>query len=171
VEPLTRGYLVLVGCYRAGGGAPAAARRPAHDVWPRPQQVARARRRPPRLAGAMLRSGVRRAVPRGVSGQSAAAAGQPRALLVPWVPPGRHSSAKKSSTLWARPFSIDSLWTEAPGTAPRPRIGFNVGSELSTPGARVLPIQNSSFSRWIVLSLSPFLLFLLLGWHPTVSTR
>jgi hypothetical protein len=44
------------------GGAPAAARRPAHDVLPlrrqgsrhlrpRPQQVARARRRPPRLAG------------------------------------------------------------------------------------------------------------------------
>ena len=77
------------------GSAPAAARRPAHDVWPlrrqgsrhlrpRPQQVARARRRPPRLAGAMLRSGVRRAVPRGVSGQPAAAApGQPRALLVP----------------------------------------------------------------------------------------
>ena len=73
------------------GGAPAAARRPAHDVWPlrrqgsrhlrpRPQQVARARRRPPRLAGAMLRSGVRRAVPRGVSGQSAAAAGQPRVV-------------------------------------------------------------------------------------------
>jgi hypothetical protein len=41
------------------------------------------------------------------------AAAANRALLVPWAPPGRHSSAKKSSTLWARPCS--------PSTACGPR--------------------------------------------------
>ena len=60
------------------GGAPAAARRPAHDVWPlrrqgsrhlrpRPQQVARARRRPPRLAGDAAQRRAATRLPRAVS--------------------------------------------------------------------------------------------------------
>jgi hypothetical protein len=119
---LTRNLLAATSCSSDAivlGGAPAAARRPAHDVWPlrrqgsrhlrpRSQQVARARRRPPRLAGDAAHSGVRRAVPQpDYRAPSPTPAALPIALTHtgpsdPWRPPTPPSRTPCSNSLRRR---------------------------------------------------------------------